>query len=38
MGNIESHRYEENKSLVDELERNVEDLVAILDKLIHRYS
>lgn len=38
MSNIESHKYEENKLLVDELERNVEDLVAILDKLIHRYS
>lgn len=38
MGNIENHKYEENKTLVDELERNVEDLVSILDKLIHRYS
>lgn len=38
MSNIESNKYEENKILVDELERNVEDLVSILDKLIHRYS
>ncbi len=38
MNNIESRKYEENNKLVEELERNVEDLVAILDKLIHRYS
>lgn len=38
MDNIEKHKYNDNIALVEELERNVEDLVAILDTLIHRYS
>lgn len=38
MNNIENNKFEENNILVEELERNVEDLVSILDKLIHRYS
>lgn len=38
MGNVENHKYSENNKLVEELERNVEELVGILDKLIHRYS
>jgi hypothetical protein len=38
MNNIENNKFEENNILVEELERNVEELVSILDKLIHRYS
>lgn len=38
MSNIENNKFNENKKLVEELEKDVEDLVSILDKLILRYS
>ena len=38
MTNIDNHKFDENNKLVAELENNVEELVGILDKLIHRYS
>lgn len=38
MSNIENNKFNENKKLVEEFEKDVEDLVSILDKLILRYS
>lgn len=38
MNNIENHKHDENHRLIEELESNVENLVAILDKLILKYA